>query len=109
VADFEFSPESDDLFRAVLSLETVEECERFFRDLCALGELRSMTERWQVVRKLDAGMTYRAISEETGVSTATVTRVAHWVQHGAGGYRLALERLSADGGSTPQPLDGTGA
>ena len=94
---FEFSPASDDLFRAVLTLETVEDCERFFRDLCTLSELRALTERWQVVRKLEAGLPYRAISEETGVSTATITRVAHWLQQGEGGYRLALDRLAEEG------------
>ncbi|MDX1420749.1 MAG: YerC/YecD family TrpR-related protein [Rubricoccaceae bacterium] len=93
---FEFGPASDDLFRAVLALETVEECERFFRDLCTLSELRALTERWQVVRKLEEGRPYRAISEETGVSTATITRVAHWLQQGEGGYRLALDRLTGE-------------
>lgn len=91
--EFEFGPASDDLFGAVLALETVEDCERFFRDLCTLSELRALTERWQVVRKLEEGMPYRAISDETGVSTATITRVAHWLQQGTGGYRLALDRL----------------
>jgi TrpR-related protein YerC/YecD len=95
--EFEFGPASNDLFRAVLALETVEDCERFFRDLCTLSELRALTERWQVVRKLEEGMPYRAISEETGVSTATITRVAHWLQQGEGGYRLALERLADEG------------
>ncbi len=90
---FEFGPASDDLFRAVLSLKTVEECERFFRDLSTLSELRALTERWQIVRKLEEGLSYRVISEETGVSTATITRVAYWLQQGQGGYRLALERL----------------
>lgn len=91
--DFAFGPASDDLFRAILAMESNDECERFFRDLCTLSELRALTERWQVVRKLEAGMSYRAISDETGVSTATITRVAHWLQHGEGGYRLALDRL----------------
>lgn len=91
--EFEFGPASDDLFRALLTLETTEDCELFFRDLCSLSELRALTERWQVVRKLEEGLPYRAISEETGVSTATITRVAHWLQQGQGGYRLALDRL----------------
>jgi TrpR-related protein YerC/YecD len=95
--EFDFGPASDDLFRAMLTLETVEDCERFFRDLCTLSELRALTERWQVVRKLQEGMPYRAISEETGVSTATITRVAHWLQQGEGGYRLALDRLAKEG------------
>jgi TrpR-related protein YerC/YecD len=95
--DFEFGAASDDLFRAILTLETVEECERFFRDLCTLSELRAMSERWQVVRKLKEGLPYRTIAEQTGVSTATITRVAHWLQHGQGGYQQALTRLAGDG------------
>ena len=91
--DFEFGPASDALFKAMLTLETVEECERFFRDLCTLSELRALTERWQVVLKLKEGLPYRTIAEQTGVSTATITRVAHWLQHGEGGYKLALDRL----------------
>lgn len=90
--DFEFGPESSALFETILRLETVEECEDFFRDLCTLSELHAMTERWQVVLKLEEGLPYRTISEQTGVSTATITRVAHWLEHGRGGYRLALKR-----------------
>jgi len=95
--EFDFGPASDDLFRAILALGTVDECERFFRDLCTLSELRAMTERWQVVRLLEEGHSYRTISEQTGVSTATVTRVAHWLRQGEGGYRTALDRLTEEG------------
>ncbi|NNF58092.1 MAG: hypothetical protein HKN04_07600 [Rhodothermaceae bacterium] len=95
--DFEFGPASDALFRAMLTLETVEDCERFFRDLCTLSELHALTERWQVVLKLQEGLPYRTIAEQTGVSTATITRVSHWLQHGEGGYQLALNRLDQDG------------
>ena len=80
--DFEFGPASDALFRAMLTLETVEECEVFFRDLCTLSELHALTERWQVVLRLQEGLPYRTIAEQTGVSTATITRVAYWLQHG---------------------------
>ena len=68
------------------------EAEAFFRDLCTLGELRDMTQRWQVVRLLEQGRHYAEISRETGASTATITRIAAWLRHGAGGYRLALAR-----------------
>ena len=91
--DFEFGPASDALFRAMLTLETVEECEVFFRDLCTLSELHALTERWQVVLRLQEGLPYRTIAEQTGVSTATITRVAYWLQHGKGGYQQALDRL----------------
>ena len=85
------------LFEAVLSLQTEEEAAAFFRDLCTLGELIDLSHRWAVVRLLDQGRPYRQIAEETGASTATITRINQWLQHGAGGYRLALNRLQSDG------------
>lgn len=86
------SPATDDLFDTVLTLRTRTEAEAFFRDLCTLGELRDLTQRWQVVRLLEQGRHYADISRETGASTATITRIASWLRHGAGGYRLALVR-----------------
>jgi len=83
----------DALLRAVLRLGTLEEAERFFRDLCTLNELRDMSQRWAVVRLLDAGMHYAEISRTTGASTATITRIASWLRHGEGGYRLMLDRM----------------
>lgn len=83
---------TDDLFDAILQLKSRKECARFFRDLCTLNELKAMTERWQVAKQVDENVSYRAISEATGASTATVTRVAHWLHHGEGGYRLVLDR-----------------
>jgi TrpR-related protein YerC/YecD len=84
---------TDELFEAMLQLKSGEECARFFRDLCTLSELKAMGERFQVVKQVDQEVPYRAISEKTGASTATVTRVAHWLHHGEGGYRLVLDRL----------------
>ena len=81
------------LFRAILTLKAVPEAERFFRDLCTLRELEEFSRRWAVVRRLEQGEPYRAIAEGSGVSTATVTRISHWLRHGTGGYDLALERL----------------
>ena len=82
-------------FGAILRLETLDEAERFFRDLCTLDELRDMAQRWAVVRMLDAGMHYAEISRETGASTATITRIASWLNHGEGGYRAMLDKLDA--------------
>lgn len=82
-----------DLFEAVLSLESIDEAAAFFRDLCTLRELGDLSHRWAVVRLLKQGLSYREISERTGASTATVTRINQWLQHGAGGYRLVLDRL----------------
>jgi len=80
------------LFGAILKLETLDECVNFFTDLCTPGELLALADRWQVAQLLDEGMPYRAIYEKTGVSTATVTRVARCLEHGKG-YRLLLSRM----------------
>lgn len=86
------SPATDELFDTILALPDRREAERFFRDLCTLRELHEMAQRWQVVRLLDEGRHYAEISTLTGASTATITRVAAWLNHGTGGYRAALER-----------------
>ena len=94
--------DADALFEAILRLETVEEAERFFRDLCTLNELRDMAQRWAVVRLLEQGLHYAEISRTTGASTATITRIASWLHHGEGGYRMALDRMAA-AGERPYP------
>jgi TrpR-related protein YerC/YecD len=88
--------EIQDLFDAILRLETREEAERFFRDLCTLSELHDLAQRWAVVRMLDAGLHYAEISRTTGASTATITRIASWLNHGEGGYRSMLDRIAAE-------------
>jgi|SRR5689334_23118619 TrpR-related protein YerC/YecD len=87
--------EMRELFDAILALASRAEMERFFRDLCTLSELEAMAHRWQVARLVDRGLPYLEISERTGASTTTVTRVAHWLKHGEGGYRLALDRAAS--------------
>jgi TrpR-related protein YerC/YecD len=84
--------ETDDLFEAILALRTPEEAERFFRDLCTLAEIEALTHRWQAAKLIDEGLPYHEVAKRTGASTTTVTRVAHWLRHGEGGYRLALDR-----------------
>jgi TrpR-related protein YerC/YecD len=86
---------TDDLLDTILALPDRPAAERFFRDLCTLGELHDLAQRWHVVRLLDEGRPYVAISQETGASTATVTRIAQWLHHGTGGYREALDRSAA--------------
>jgi TrpR-related protein YerC/YecD len=96
------------LFNAIRSLESLDETERFFRDLCTLNELRDIAQRWAVVRMLDAGLHYAEISRTTGASTATITRIASWLHHGEGGYRAMLDKLEAASraGSVPYPVAG---
>jgi TrpR-related protein YerC/YecD len=91
------STEVDELIGALLRLETADEAARYLRDLCTLGEIHDLAQRWAVVRRLDAGEHYAAISRETGASTATITRIASWLKHGEGGYREALARRAAAG------------
>lgn len=81
-----------DLADAVASLRDEEEALRFLRDLCTVNELRSFAERWQVARLLDEGVSYHDISERTGASSATISRVNQWLRYGRDGYRLVLER-----------------
>ena len=85
------------LFDAILLLDSRDDAAAFFRDLCTRRELEEMSQRWAVVRTLDAGLAYREISAKTGVSTATITRINQWLQHGTGGYRAMLEKLDAGG------------
>ncbi len=88
-------PGLDDLAGAFLALETRDEAKRFLRDLCTLPELEALTHRWQIARLVEEGVPYLEIAQRVPTSTATVTRVAQWVRHGSGGYRLALDRTSA--------------
>jgi TrpR-related protein YerC/YecD len=85
-------PGLDELSDAILSLKTQDEAKRFLRDLCTLAELEQLTHRWQIVRLLDEKVPYLEIAERVQTSTATVTRVAHWLRYGTGGYRSVLER-----------------
>src|SRR5713101_6291136 len=87
-------PGLDDLADAVLALRTRDEARRFLRDLCTLGELEALAHRWQIARLVDSGRSYLEIADTVHTSTATVTRVAHWLRHGAGGYELALGRAA---------------
>jgi len=103
VADDWRTPETDALINAIVRLDSRDDAERFLRDLCTLGELRDMAQRWAVVRMLDGGMHYAEISGRTGASTATITRIASWLNHGEGGYRRMLDGLKAADGSTPYP------
>jgi TrpR-related protein YerC/YecD len=85
----------DDLCDAVSDLRTRDDVAAFLRDACTLSELEAICHRLEVARLLDeGGRTYLEIAREVGTSTTTVTRVAHWLHHGEGGYRIALDRLA---------------
>ncbi len=95
--------EVEAMIDALLRLETRAEAERFLRDLCTLGELRDMGQRWAIVRMLDQGLHYAEISKRTGASTATITRIASWLHHGEGGYQMMLDKLKAGSPSLSYP------
>jgi TrpR-related protein YerC/YecD len=86
-----------ELMDAIAALPDRAAAERFFRDLCTLRELDEMAQRWRVAQLLEAGWHYLPISKETGVSTATVTRISQWLRHGTGGYAEALSRGAGTG------------
>jgi TrpR-related protein YerC/YecD len=92
MADDWKTPDAEALFEAIGSLDGLDETERFFRDLCTLTELRDLSQRWAVARLLDDGLHYAEISKRTGASTATITRIASWLNHGEGGYRSILDK-----------------
>jgi TrpR-related protein YerC/YecD len=83
----------NDLADAFQTLRSSEEVARFLRDLCTLPELEALAHRWQTARLVDQGVPYLEVAARVPTSTATVTRVAQWLRHGTGGYRLALERV----------------
>lgn len=92
-------PLADHLFRAVLQLRTVEECYRFFEDLCTIGEVKALAQRFAVAGMLDQGKTYEEIEAETGASSATISRVRRFLTYGADGYALVLKRMGHRGGA----------
>ena len=85
------------LYRAILALETVEECYAFFQDLCTIAELRSMEQRYEVATLLSEGMVYSDILERTGASSATISRVNRALLNGTGGYVSVLGKMKEDG------------
>ncbi len=86
------SPEIDDLFKTLLTLQSVEECYQFFEDICTIRELQDISQRLAVARQLKAGRVYSEIAAATGASTATISRVNRCLNYGAGGYALVLQR-----------------
>ena len=84
----------EDLFRAVLSLNSVEECYLFFEDLCTVKEILDISQRLRAASMLSSGANYSEISRETGMSTATISRVNKCLNYGTGGYRTALRRIA---------------
>ena len=89
-------PRSDELYKAILTLKTVDECKMFFDDLCTVTELQAIEQRYQVATYLSQGMIYNDILEKTGASSASISRVNRSLQYGKGGYAVVIDRLAND-------------
>lgn len=83
----------DNLFKAILSLETLDECYKFFEDALTVKEILDISQRLKAAKMLKDGENYVIIGKETGMSTATISRVSKCLEYGSGGYDIVLERL----------------
>ena len=86
-------PRNLDMYKAILTLRDVDECTRFFDDLCSVTELKAMEQRFHVAELLDRGLVYNDILEQTGASSATISRVNRSLQYGADGYEIVFRRM----------------
>jgi TrpR-related protein YerC/YecD len=87
------SKQADSLFEAVLQLETMDECYRFFEDICTIKEVQAIAQRLEVAKLLKSNKTYSEIEELTGASTATISRINRSLNYGADGYKIVFEKL----------------
>ena len=94
------NPDTDQLFEGILKLRSVEECYRFFTDICTIKELQAMTQRLQVAKQLYEGRNYNEVYRDTGVSSATISRVNKCLNYGDGGYKTVLDRLEGKDNET---------
>ena len=86
----------DRLFETILSLKDLDECRAFFEDVCTIKEITDMSQRLDTAYLIDEGLSYQAISEKIGVSTATISRVSRCLNYGAGGYRAVIDRSKGE-------------
>ena len=93
-------PRNEEMYKAILTLKSLDECMRFFDDLCTVTELMALEQRFQVARCLDNGMIYNDILAVTGASSATISRVNRSLQYGNDGYAIVFERLKEQEGQT---------
>lgn len=86
----------DELFEAILTLNSVEECYAFFEDACTIKEIIEIAQRLKVAKLLSAGTSYLTVSKEVGVSTATISRVSKCLEYGNGGYQMVMDRVKEE-------------
>lgn len=82
-----------ELFKAILSLNTKEECKKFLRDLLTEAELKEFANRWKVAQMLEEKIAYKQIEKQTHMSSTTIARIQKWLTNGMGGYQLILGRI----------------
>ena len=87
------TPSINRLFAVIADLKTVEECRQFFEDDCTIKEVQDMAQRLDAAILLDEGAGYQAVTQQVGLSTATISRVSRSLNYGSGGYRAAIDRL----------------
>ena len=90
------TPVIDRLFEAILTLGSVEECYKFFEDACTIKEIQEIAQRFDVACSLSRGNSFAAVAKETGVSTATISRVNKSLIYGSDGYKMVIERLGGN-------------
>ena len=93
--ELEFKNDLDMLFKAILELENIDECYKFFEDIATITELKAISQRIQVAKMLREKRVYTEIAEATGASTATISRVNKCLNYGQGGYDLVLDRINS--------------
>ena len=98
----EHNEQLDNLFRAILSLQSTDECYRYFEDICTIRELESIAQRQAVASMLSEGMSYQQTIAGTGASSATISRVKRCLDYGTGGYDLVLSRIKEESGNASQ-------
>ncbi len=89
--------EIEKLFKAIIALDTIEECSLFLRDLLTRSEIDEAAIRWKVANMLHEGKTYVQIEEDTGLSSTTIARVHKWLKEGRGGYLEMVNKLAKSG------------
>lgn len=87
------SEQTDALFEAILTLDTMDDCYRFFEDICTIKEIQAIAQRLEVAKQLRENKTYDEIEAETGASTATISRINRSLNYGADGYNLIFRKL----------------
>lgn len=83
----------DELYKAIMTIDNLEECYTFFEDLCTITEIQAMAQRYHVALMLEQGVTYSKIAKETGASSATISRVNRCLNYGTGGYNAVITKV----------------